>query len=585
MLRRSWAWRVGPVEVTRITSKLPHFDVCVIGGGPGGVAAALRAVDYNKRVCLVEAKRIGGADLWDGTLQSQTLWEMSKYTSFLSAPVARRMFDDDVVQGLQGKISDARVQQTLQSVSEVREQQVVGGLRSAGVTLVFGKGIFSSPHELDVHSTATGEYNVIHADYFIVATGGVPHKYFHITVDGKRIVTTDTIMRLPIPSSLVIVGAGAVGCEFASIFARLGRTKVSLLDHTPRILPMEDEDISQYVEDQLVRLGVTIYHNCTLFDLESWGDKGEVGGCIYSIRQSEAGVAKHVETHEAERALICVGRVPNIVGLGLENTLCKVTDGRLGVDAFNRCLPHKHIYAIGDVCDRRSLVNLAEAQGRGSIDHIYSEKPARPVNAKELKNLSTILFLGEELARVGLNEQQCRASGMGYIVAHYGYGHLSRALAMGNTTGFCKVIVTNDREKRLLGVRAFGPHAGSIIEVASLSILRSDSVYELLNLTASYPSVVQGFVECICMILGRSSLKPNTTPDATLKVWHPPHFSRGREYIGEFDDEASALHSDEVDMAKMHLGVINDLLEERAGGAGKRASTDRNYYSATSTST
>ncbi|RNF07242.1 putative dihydrolipoamide dehydrogenase [Trypanosoma conorhini] len=580
MLRRTWAWRVGPVEVTRITSKLPHFDVCVIGGGPGGVAAALRAVDYKKRVCLVEGRRIGGVDLWDGTLQSQTLWEMSKYTSFLSGPVARRMFDDDVLRGLQGKFSDARMHETLRGVSEVREQQELDGLRKAGVTLVFGKGMFSSPHELDVHSATTGEYNVIHADYFIIATGGVPRKYFHITVDGRRIVTTDTIMRLPVPSSLVIVGAGAVGCEFAGIYARLGGTKVSLLDHTPRILPMEDEDISQYVEDELVRLGVSIHHNCTLFDLESWGDEEE-GGCIYSVRQSEAGVASHVETYEAERALICVGRVPNISGLGLENTSCKVTDGRLAVDAFNRCLPHKHIYAVGDVCDRRSLVNLAEAQGRGSVDHIYSEKPARPINAEELKNLSTILFLGEELARVGLNEQQCRAASLGYVVAHYGYGHLSRALAMGNTKGFCKVIVTNDREKRLLGVRAHGPHAGSIIEVASLSILRSESVYELLKLTASYPSVVQGFVECIRMILGRSSLKPNTTPDATLKVWHPPHFSRGREYLKEIDYDASLLHSDEMNMARMQLEVINGLLEEREGGAPPTDPAARNGDSAT----
>ncbi|EAN86891.1 putative dihydrolipoamide dehydrogenase [Trypanosoma cruzi] len=550
MLRRSWAWRKMPVEVTRNTSKLPYFDVCVIGGGPAGVAAALRAVDYRKRVCLVEASRVGGVDLWDGTLQSKTLWEMAKYASRLSGPAAQRLFEEDAVAGVKNKISDARVLQALQDVSGIREQQLLDALRTAGVEIVFGKGMFSSPNELDVHSTGSGVYNVVRADYFIIATGGVPRTQFHMEADGRRIVTTETIMRLPIPSSLVIIGAGAIGCEFASIYANLGRTKVSLVDRTPRILQVEDEDISQFVQDQLVRLGVTIHSNCTLFDLESWGDNEEEGGCIYSVRKNDIDVVSPVETYEAERALISVGRVPNVSGLGLENTSCKVTDGRLVVDAFNRCLPHKHIYAIGDVCARRALVNLGEAQGRGAIDHIYSEKPEKSINAEALTNLSTILFLDEELACVGLNEQQCRARSLGYIVARYGYGHLSRALAMGNTTGFCKVIVTSDSEKRLLGVRAFGVHAGSIIEVASLSIRSLESAYELLKLTPSYPSAVQGLVECIRMILGRSALKPNTTPDATLKVWHPPHFRRGREYIDETGYEESVMNSDDVKIAR-----------------------------------
>ncbi|ORC84519.1 putative dihydrolipoamide dehydrogenase [Trypanosoma theileri] len=572
-----------PIKITRLAANMPHFDVCVIGGGPAGIAAALRAVDYNKRVCLVEAKRMGGADLWNGALQSKTLWEMAKYVSRLSGQASHRVFEEDVVKGLKEKVNDVRIRETLEEVSKTRERQLLDGLKAAGVTLVYGKGIFSSPHELDVHSTNTGEYHVLTADYFIIATGSVPRNHEYLVTDGRRVVTTDTIMQLPIPSSLVIIGAGAAGCEFASIYANLGRTKVSLIDKAPRILPMEDEDIALFVQNQLERRGVTMHHNCTLFDLESW-EKGEKGGCIYSVRRNDEGGAVHpVETHRAELALLSVGRVPNFYGLGLENTSCKVSDGVIVVDAFNRCVPHKHIYVIGDAAADRALVNLGEAQGRGAVDHMYSEKLARSINSSVLTNLTTVMFLEEEVACVGLNEQQCQQRNLSYMVARFDYEHLSRAIAMGETAGFCKVIVTNDREKRLLGVRAVGAHAGSIVEVASLAIRRMDSVYGLLQLTTSYPSVVQGFLECIRMILGRSSVKPNTTPRMTLNIWHPSHFERGRTYSDEMENEARSSkewNTDnrqyELEMARMRHSVVEDVLRDRAAAAASAADNNNN---------
>ncbi|CCD14049.1 unnamed protein product [Trypanosoma congolense IL3000] len=532
-----------PACISHMPSTLPYFDVCVIGAGPAGIAAALRAVDYNKRVCLVEAKRIGGCDLWNGALQSKTLWEMSKYVSSLSGKAAQRVFDEATIGEIQRKLDLSRVRHALNEVSSVRETQTMELLRAAGVTTVFGKAMFSSPHELDVHSPSTNEYHVLTADYFIIATGSVPRQHEFVTVDHRRVVTTDTIMQLPIPSSLVIIGAGAVGCEFASIYANFGRTEVTIIDKARRILPKEDEDIANFVEEHLAKRGVRIHHTCTLFDLESWEESEEIGGCVYSVRHDNKTDSHNealVETYEAERALVSLGRVPNLSGLGLENTACKVTGGQVALDVFGRCVPYEHIYAVGDASADRGLVNLGEAQGRGAVDHIYSERPQRPVNSSLLTNLSTILFLEEEMACVGLNEEHCRALGIGYIVARFDYSHLSRAVAMGGAQGFCKVVVTNDREKRLLGVRAVGAHAGSIVEVASLAIRQSDSAYSLLKLTAAYPAVVQGFVECIRMILGRSSTKPNTTPNATLREWHPPHGKRGRGYGPEGIESGSS---------------------------------------------
>ncbi|KAG8347151.1 Pyridine nucleotide disulfide oxidoreductase FAD binding domain [Trypanosoma vivax] len=574
MLRRSRFCCTRPLDVRRTSSKLHHYDVCVIGAGPAGVAAALRAVDYGKRVCLVEANRVGGCDLWNGALQSKTLWEMSKYVSSLSGEAARRIFSNVSVKEIQKMVDLSRVQETLQHVSTKRENQILEGLAAAGVKTVFGRALFSSPHELDVRSPGTSEFHVLTADYFVIATGSLPRRHDFVKVDSRCVVTTDTIMQLPIPSSLVIIGAGAVGCEFASIFANFGCTDVSLVDCMSRILPREDEDIAEFVEKSLERRGVKILHTCTLFDLEAREGGPQVGGCIYSVRRNtkrtdrcggldvigDVGATHAVETYESERALIAVGRIPNISSLGLENTACKVTDGRLALDAFNRCLPHNHIYAVGDACADRGLVNLGEAQGRGAIDHMFSGKVRYPINSSVLTNLSTILFLEEEVGCVGLNEMQCRAQGVGYIVARFNNSHLSRAIAMGDVQGFCKVIVTNDREKRLLGVRAVGAHAGSIVEVASLAIRQNDSAYSLLKLTAAYPAVVQGFVECIRMILGRSGMKPNTTPNATLHVWHPQHTGGGSNNL---DGVALPLVDQAQEQRKWEAGCQVEVEMER----------------------
>ena len=507
----------------KATEPLPHFDVCVIGGGPAGVASALRAVDYNKKVCLIEKGRIGGADLWNGALQSKTMWEMSKFINRVKGETMGRIYDVEKLRE-QINFNESKMRASLIATAEFREAQVLQALNAANVRLLEGSAMFASPTEVNVHNDETGEYNTVTADYFVIATGSSPRSHPHFPNDGENIITSDEIMMQTLPKSVVIVGAGVIGCEFASIFANFGKTKVHIIDKAPRILPMEDEDIALYVQSMLEKKGVVVHHEASLFDLQAFENDDGSSGVQYMIMNNKT---KEVETHEVERALISIGRVPNYKGLGLENTKCKVTDGRMKVDGFQRCAPHTHIYAVGDATVDIALVNMAETEGKLAIDHMYS---ARQEHAPVIDNLSTIMFLDEEVAAVGLNEQQCRQQQVSYMMARYGYEFVGRAVAMGETQGFIKIIVTNDREKRVLGVRAVGPHASSVVELASLAIHNKASAYELAELMTAYPAVTQGFQECLRMLLGRSILKPNVFPQLILKTWEPSDFERGRSY-------------------------------------------------------
>jgi dihydrolipoamide dehydrogenase len=342
---------------------------------------------------------------------------------------------------------------------------------------------------------------------------------------------------------------------------------------------MEDEDIALYVQRMLEKKGVVVHHEASLFDLQAWeDDSGSAvncsaaaaaastsetslpGGVQYTIQHNRT---RKMESFEVEKALVSIGRVSNYKGLGLENLKCRVQDGKLKVDDFQRAVPHEHIYAIGDATMDIALVNMGETEARLAIDHMYSYKQERSTH---IDNLSTIMFLDEEVAAVGLNEQQCQKENISYMMARYGYEFVSRAVAMGDTKGFIKIIVTNDRQKRVLGVRAVGPHASSVVELASLAIHNQESAYELAELMTAYPAITQGFQECLRMLLGRSILKPNVFPQLVLKTWIPPNFERGRSYQREVGKQKSR----EAEQARVKIDT-EKLIKEQVAEATKQA--------------
>lgn len=475
------------------------YDICVIGGGPAGYAAAMRALDFGKKVLLIEKQFLGGAAIYNGALSSKTLWELSRDVKRLRInnrgytvkeyTVNYREIIEEV-----DKAVEERQYQLLQQVVEL--QRMV----SDKFHYINGFGALLSPNKISVDTGS--EKITVHADYIILATGSIPRKLSNIPIDEEIIVTSDGIANFSrFPKSLVILGAGVIGCEFAAIFSNFGKTDVRIIDKADHILPFEDMDISQVVTENLISNGVTIHRNASL---ESMGI--ENGQVKYELKYKNG----TSEIFYAEKALISIGRVPAVDGLGAREMGITMTDGgNFIVDQDGRTnIPN--IFAVGDLTADICLVNVGEVEGRHVVETI-----CRPNADKHLmyEGISTIMFLQPEVSGVGMNEQNLVSKGIPYRVATYQYSYINRAIAMRSLKGFYKILVSDDDDMKLLGMRIVGEQSSSAIQAAALLISMNKGIVELSELIHPHPSIPEGMQECVRMLLGSSIIKPQVFKD------------------------------------------------------------------------
>jgi dihydrolipoamide dehydrogenase len=475
-----------------------RYDLVVIGGGPAGYAAAMRAIDYGKRVCLVEKSKVGGAGVYHGALSSKTLWELSQRVKNVNETIVslgRERFE----------LSWEEVKKTLEEAVFERKFQyschikLLKTKRADLFTYTRGFGKILDPNTIQI-TKEEGEIEKIETDYIVIATGSSPRKLPNIEVDEKIIMTSDGIDNIPdYPKSLVIVGAGVIGCEYATIFSNFGRTKVYLIDRSDHILPFEDDDISKIVAKNLEKRGVTIHHKASLDRMEIVD--GEVEYEISSDGKKEI--------IRVEKALLSIGRVPNLKGIGMEELGLKMgkTGRHIGDDDTQTNIPN--IYAAGDVSGRIALVNMGEIEARHAVERIFGGKTER----LSYDNVCTIMFLEPEVASVGLNEKQCMEQNIPVKVVKLDYSVMARAIAMRKTQGFFKIIVTNDDEMRILGMRAVGEHASSAIQAVALQIKTKQGIAEIAELVHPHPSIVEGVQECVRMLLNKSIFKSSVFKD------------------------------------------------------------------------
>ena len=480
---------------------MEHYDLIVIGGGPAGYAAAMRAVDFGKTVCLIEKDRVGGAGLYNGALSSKTLWEMSQKifeVNEATEHLRKEKFGftwDEVKKTLEEALFERKFHYSCH----------IKLLQSATTKQLFnyerGFAKLLSPHEVEISRNNSSDKIVIKGDYIILATGSTPRKLPHIDVDEKTILTSDGIEKIEdYPKSLVIVGAGVIGCEYATIFSNFGKTKVYIIDRQDRILPFEDEDISTMVADNLTKKGVTIHNNAQLERLEKIGDEVE-----YELSYPDGSR----EVIRVEKALLSIGRNPNLENLGLENAGVMLSTRGVHVEDNDTQTNVPNIFAVGDLIGRIALVNMGEIEARHSVERIF-DNSVKKIN---YDNVCTIMFLRPEVALVGMNEQQCVAKNIPIKVVKLDYSLISRAIAMRRTQGFIKIIVTNDDKMRILGMRVIGEHASSAIQAIGLLIKMQEPIETLSELIHPHPSIVEGIQECVRMLLNRSVFKSSVFRD------------------------------------------------------------------------
>ncbi len=490
---------------------MKKFDLAVIGSGPGGFSATMRAVDFGKNVCLIEAGHLGGAGIMNGVLSSKTMWELSVDYS-IAAAIDRGYR----ASGLQ--VDYNHVKKTVFAAAKTRQYQILSQIETfanksnsyGSITYKQGFARFLNRNTLEIKGENGTE--TIEAEYIIIATGSRPRPLPDLPVDQERIFDSDGLLNLDhFPERMMILGSGIVGCEFATIFSNFGHTEVHLLDRLRRVMPFEDDDVSDFVADHLQKNGVIIHYTASLRTVRKEKDHLEV------VLDFDDG---HSQVIEVDILLVSIGRIPNTEGIGLENVdVVPNVKGYLKFD-LEKLNPDSgtNIFAAGDVTGQKALYGIAEEQGRYIVESIWG-KTARPLNYMQIP---TLMFFKPELAAVGANEKMLQEKKIPYRVAYYSNELVNRAIAMRNTTGFVKILASNDGKDQILGMRAAGPQASAFI-VSIAYLINSDiPAYEVLQSVHPHPSVTEGVQECLRVLSGQSIFKPKAFPtQIIIKEWNP----------------------------------------------------------------
>ncbi len=472
---------------------MEHYDLIVIGGGPSGYAGAMRAVDFGKRVLLVEKRKIGGAGVYDGVLTSKTLWEQALKTASIREMIPNYEVDINSVKKIVNEaVYERKTQMTL-------HLQLLQTLPKKLFSYEKGAACLLDKHRVQI-TKEDGKIKEVSADHILIATGSRPRVPTNIEVDERTIVTSEGVKNFEtFPESMVVLGAGVIGCEFATIFSAFGKTKVYLIDKAERILPFEDADVAEVVETNLELHGAKVHHGASLKRMEIKNGKVE-----YELEYKDG--SKEILT--VDKALISIGRVPNVENIGLDAAGVKLNDrGCIWDDDTQTNI--SNIYVAGDVTTEVALVNVGEREARHAVVRMFGPT----VKPLTYKNISTIMFLNPEVASVGMSEQECVAKDIPHKVVKLDYTTNARAIAMRKTTGFFKIIVTNDNGMRILGMRVVGEHASSAIQAVAYLIHTNQGIRDLADMMHPHPSITEGVQECLRMLLNKSIYKPYVFKD------------------------------------------------------------------------
>lgn len=508
---------------------MEKYDLCVIGGGPAGYAAAMRAIDFKKKVILIEKDKLGGAGIYNGALASKAMWELSTRYRKVYDELGKDRGDrnlDITFEEVKKTIEEAVFDRKFQLTCHLRIIHAETGL----ITYEKGTASFVDNHTIKI-SKEDGSEQEIYAENVIIASGSRPRTLPNIPpVDENIVLTSDGIMQMDdFPKSMVIVGGGVIGSEFATMFSNFGKTKVYVIDRADRILPFEDEDISEIISKSLESRGVTVHRKASLKRLEIKNGKVE-----YEI-STENGA----EIITVEKALLSVGRVPNVESLNIENAGVAMSKRGVHIGDVDTQTNIPNIYAVGDISGHIPLVNVGEREARHAVVKMFADFPVKAIN---YDNVSTIIFTSPVVAAVGYNEQTLQAENIPYRVAKVDYSTIARAITMRQTEGFFKLIVSDDDEMKVLGMRAVGYHASASVQSIALLIYMGKGIDELAHMIHPHPSIVEGLQEAARMLLGKSIYKSAVFRDK-LKCYR---WKDGEKVPLTFIDDSKTIQFEEV---------------------------------------
>jgi NAD(P) transhydrogenase len=465
------------------------YDLAVIGSGPAGQKAAVAAAKLGRRVVVVDRRdMIGGVCIHTGTIPSKALREAILY---LSGFRQRSFYGRDYT--LQERISvtdlSARVRTVLDRETEVVRRQ----LKRNGIETVHGVARFADPHGLDVE-TASGHVQVT-ADHILIACGTRPARSPGISLDGRRTMDSDQLLSLEaVPKQMIVVGAGVIGLEYASMLTALGST-VTVIDQRPTILDFLDQEMIEALSYHMRRQGATFRLGETVIGVEQ-DARGRV------IARLESG-----KTVTGEALLYTVGRQANTDTLGLDAVGIQ-TDGRgrIPVNGTHQtCVPH--IYAAGDVIGFPALAATSMEQARVAMVHAFDLK----YKTRLTSILPYAIYTIPEMATVGLSEEDCKKKGIDYGTGRASYRNNARGQIIGDVKGMIK-LVFNRESLELLGVHIVGENASELLHVGMMVMQFGGTISAFIDCVFNFPTLGEAYKYAAYDGLGNLALKPKTQP-------------------------------------------------------------------------
>ncbi len=456
-----------------------NYDLIIIGSGPGGYVAAIRASQLGLKVAIIERENLGGICLNWGCIPTKALLKSAQVFEYLNHAADYGI----TVEG--GKADFEKVIARSRSVADGMSKGVQFLMKKNKIDVILGSGKLIAGKKVEV-TAADGVVTVYEAEHIILATGARSRQLPNIKQDGKKIIGYREAMTLPKqPASIVVVGSGAIGSEFAYFYNAMG-SKVTLIEYMPNVVPVEDEEVSKQLERSFKKSGITILTGSSVESVDTTGNL-----CKVSVKTK-----KGDEVIEAEIVLSAAGIVPNIENIGLEELGIIVDKGKVIVNYYYQTnIPG--IYAIGDITPGQALAHVASAEGIICVEKIAGLNP-HPIN---YNNIPGCTYTSPEIASVGYTEKAAKEAGYELKIGKFPFSASGKAKAAGAADGFVKVIY-DAKYGELLGAHFIGANVTEMIAEMVVARNLETTGHEILKSIHPHPTMSEAIMEATAAAYG-----------------------------------------------------------------------------------
>ncbi len=459
------------------------YDVIVIGSGPGGYVAAIRASQLNLKTAIVERAEVGGICLNWGCIPTKALMKSAQVFNYSKHAVNYGVkIEGDVTLDFEAIVKRSR------TVAETMSKGVQFLLKKNSVDVINGFGKLV-PHKQVEVTDNNGDKTIYEANHIILATGARSRQLPNIPQDGKQVIGYREALTLPkLPASMVIVGSGAIGSEFAFFYASMG-TKVTLVEFLPNIVPVEDEEISKQLERSFRKLGIKVMVSSSVETVVTTPN-----GCKVTIKDAK----EKLTEMDCDIVLSAVGVTTNLEGIGLEECHIAFERGKITVDDFYRT-NQEGIYAIGDIVHGPALAHVASHEALVCVEKIAGLTP-QPVN---YGNIPGCTYTSPEVASVGLTERACAEEGREVLIGKFPFTASGKATASGNRDGMVKVIF-DKQTGEWLGCHLIGENVTEMIGGVVLAREKQTTGHDVINAVYPHPTLSEAIMEAAAAAYGEA---------------------------------------------------------------------------------